>query len=155
MAKPNRGKQFEKIFEKDWIKTFPKTLVLRLKDDVSGYYGTGKNPCDFICHPDNNVYMIETKTHYENRFPFKDFSQYDTLLAYQDCLNTKIGLVVWFIDYDLVLYFPLQTITKMKDKGLKSINLRHLTHEEYEYIEIPSVKKRVFMESDYSILLYN
>ena len=155
MARTNRGKQFEKVFEKDWKKSFPKTFIFRLKDDVSKKKGSAKNPCDFICHPDEHIYMIETKAHYENRFPFSDFSQYETLLTYKDCKLTKIGLVVWFIDYDKVLYFPLKTITEMLQNGLKSINLKYLNHDEYEYVEIPSTKKRVFLESDYSILLYN
>ena len=153
MSKVNRGKQFEKHFESDWKRSFPSTLILRLKDDTSGYYGNSRNPCDFICHPNSDVYMIETKAHYGNRFPFSDFPQYEILLSYQHCKYTKIGLVVWFMDFDKVLYFSLSTITKMIHNGLKSINLKNLNHEDYEYIEIPSVKKRVFMESDYSILI--
>ena len=38
--KVNRGKQFESRFQKDWKRCFPNTLVLRLKDDMSGYYVT-------------------------------------------------------------------------------------------------------------------
>ena len=44
----------------------------------------------------------------------------------------------------------MSTIKKLKNDGEKSIGIRHL--EEYNIKEIPSVKKRVFMDSDYSIL---
>ena len=41
----------------------------------------------------------------------------------------------------------------MKQDGKKSVNIRTIDAEEYEYITIPSVKKRVFLDSDYSVLL--
>lgn len=154
MARPNRGKEFEQHFAKDWKKCFPKTFILRLKDDTSGYYGTGKNPCDFLCFPKSKLYMLETKSHYDNRFPFSDFSQYDTLIKYKDCKNVEIGLIVWFIDFDKILYFPLDSITQMMNDGLKSINLRKIDElNKYYHIEVPSIKKRVFLESDYSCII--
>ena len=38
----------------------------------------------------------------------------------------------------------------MKKDGLKSINIK--TYETYEHIDIPSIKRRVFMDSDYTIM---
>ena len=120
---------------------------------MSGYYGSS-NPCDFLCLPKDKLFMIECKSHYKNRFPWSDFSQYEDLLTFRHCKNVNIGLVVWLIDYDRVLYFPLDTITKMKKDGLKSINIRKEKElNRYEYIEIPSIKKRVYMESDYSCII--
>ena len=153
MARPNRGKQFEGQFEGDWKRVFPGTFFLRLRDNVSRYRGNSSNPCDFLCMPKDKLFMIETKAHYENRFPFSDLPQYELLVSYRHCRNVQPAVVIWFIDYDKVLYFPIETLIKMRENGLKSINLRHLTHEEYEYIEIPSEKLRVKMRSDYSILI--
>ena len=153
MARPNRGKPFEEHFVKDWKRCFPKKFILRLKDDMSGYYGSS-NPCDFLCFPKNKLYMIETKAHYDNRFPWSDFPQYDKLLPYKDCENVNIGLVVWFIDFDRVLYFPLESITQMMRDGLKSINLNKVDElNKYYYIEVPSIKKIVFLESDYHCII--
>ena len=42
-------------------------------------------------------------------------------------------------------------IKELKTLGEKSIGIRHL--DEYDIKVIPSVKKRVFMDSDYSVLL--
>lgn len=42
---------------------------------------------------------------------------------------------------------------KMHEDGKKSINIKMLEDNVYNIIEIPSVKKRTFMESDYSVLL--
>lgn len=41
---------------------------------------------------------------------------------------------------------------KMVLDGKKSISVKMLEEKLYNIIEIPSIKKRVFMESDYSIL---
>lgn len=57
---------------------------------------------------------------------------------------------MWFIDYDKVICFPIESLEKMKQDGLKSINIK--TYENYPHIDIPSIKKRVFMDSDYTIL---
>ena len=63
-----------------------------------------------------------------------------------------MGVGIWFHERDTVLYVPLRTIEKMKNDGKKSVNVRTIETEDYEYINIPSKKKRVFMDSDYSVL---
>ena len=151
MGNRNRGKEFEKKFSEDWKRCFPKTFILRLKDDTSGYYGSGKNPCDFICFPRDKLFMIETKSHHGNTFPFSDLRQYGEMLSYKDCANTIIGVVIWYIDHDRVIFVPLSTIIQMKLNDLKSININKL--DGYEYVEIPSKKKRVFLDSDYTVLV--
>ena len=151
MSKVNRGKQFEDKFARDWQKAFPGKFFLRLRDNVSRYKGNSKNPCDFLCMPENILFMIETKSHYGNTFPFADLSQYDLLVSYNHCKNVQPAVVIWFIDHDKVLYFPIDTLIKMRQDGCKSVNIRKL--DGYDYIEIPSKKKRVLMDSDYSILI--
>ena len=151
MSKVNRGKQFEKVFEENWKKSFPNTFIYRLKDDVSGYFGTSRNPCDFLCLPKDKLFMIEVKAHYGNTFPFSAFSQYETLKSYAGCQNVLQGVMIWFIDHSRIIYVPIETITKMMKDGLKSVNINKL--DGYVYVDIPSKKKRVFLESDYSILI--
>lgn len=151
MSKVNRGKQFETQFANNWKKCFPKTFIFRLKDDTSRHKGSARNPCDFFCMPKDKLFMIETKTHYGNTFPFADFPQYESMLTYRGCSNLIIGVVIWFIDHDRVIFVPLDTVTKMMQDGCKSVNIRKL--DGYDYIEIPSKKKRVLMDSDYSILI--
>jgi len=48
---------------------------------------------------------------------------------------------------------PISTITKLKEDGKKSVNVKMLDDNSYNIIEIPSVKKRVFLDSDYSCLM--
>lgn len=40
----------------------------------------------------------------------------------------------------------------MVNNGEKSIGLRMLKNKSYNIIEVPSVKKRVYLDSDYTIL---
>lgn len=155
MSRPNRGKEFESRFAKDWKKAFPSTFILRLRDNTSGYKFNSKNPCDFICFPNDNLYLLEVKSHYKNRFPFSNLTQYDDLISYRNCKNIKIGVVIWFIDHDRIIFVDIDTIEKMKMDGLKSVNIRLIDKQGYKYTEIPSTKKRVYLESDYTILLYN
>ena len=56
------------------------------------------------------------------------------------------------IDHDAVVFLPVEEVKKMKEDGLKSFNIKMLKEKLYNIIEIPSEKKRVFLDSDYSVL---
>ena len=60
---------------------------------------------------------------------------------------------MWVQAQSAVLYVPLLTIAKMKADGKKSVNIKTIDEEGYDYVRIPSVQKRVFLDSDYSVLL--
>ena len=67
--------------------------------------------------------------------------------------TVHLGIIIWFRDNDKVIYCSLSTIEKLISDEKKSINIKYLTTKEYEIIEIPSVKKRTFMESDYESVI--
>ena len=50
------------------------------------------------------------------------------------------------------MYIPISTITKLKNDGKKSVGLKAI-EEGYNIKVVPSIKKIVFMDSDYSCLL--
>jgi hypothetical protein len=56
------------------------------------------------------------------------------------------------IDHDKVVYLPTSTVTEMKKNGEKSFNIKMLEEKSYNIIVIPSEKKRVYLDSDYTIL---
>ena len=62
------------------------------------------------------------------------------------------GVILWFIDHDKVVYVPIDTVIKMSDDGKKSINIKDLDSE-YYIIDLPSTKKRTFMETNYTLLV--
>jgi hypothetical protein len=41
----------------------------------------------------------------------------------------------------------------MKEDGKKSVNIKMLSEDSYRILKIPTEKKRVFLEGDYSILM--
>ena len=148
----SKGKQFEHKFKQDFLKTTNCSFLYRVPDQLSGYKGTSINICDFIIYNNSLLYLIETKTHTGNTFPFINFTQYEKMRKYVNVIGVRVGVVLWMIDHDQVLYVPVSTITEMKNKNKKSFNIKDLHNTEYNIKIIPSKKRRVFMDSDYSIL---
>lgn len=147
MAK-NYGKEFEQKFKQDFLK-LNESSIDRLYDTMNGYKSI-KQVADFIGYVYPNIFYIECKSHRGASIPMGNITQYDNLKSKVGIKGVRSGVVLWLIDKDLVLYVPTATITQLKEKGEKSIGVRHL--EDYNIKQIPSVKKRVFMDSDYSLL---
>jgi hypothetical protein len=144
----DRGKQFEDKFKSDFRK-LPDSSLDRLYDVMSGYKSI-KQISDFIGYLYPNIYYLECKSHKGASLPLSNISQYDNLKTKVGIKGVRSGVVLWLYDKDKVFYIPTSTITQLKEDGEKSVGLRHL--EKYRIIEIPSIKKRVFMDSDYSVL---
>lgn len=143
------GKKFEERFKLDWINSTGGAIV-RLYDNTSGYLSIS-NVSDYICYKYPNLFFIECKSHKGASIPFTAISQYDKLLSFSNIKGIRSGVVLWLYEKDIVLYIPVKTIKVLKDSGEKSVGIRHL--KDYDIIEIPSKKLRVFMESDYNVLL--
>ena len=157
MAQTKRGKQWEDKFKQDWKKTFPGTLVYRLKDQMTGYKETSGNPCDFLCFPNNGkLYMVECKEHKGASIPFDAIPQYERLLEYKDYPNVCSGVMLWLSEKDIVLWISIHEMEKMYLNGEKSIGLRMLDeskyHNKYKLVKIPAKKLRVFMECDFTVM---
>lgn len=148
---PNYGKQFENKFRQDWHNSFPGTFLLRLNDQVSGYKYTSANLCDFIAYVDGKLFLLECKSHAGASLPFSSVSQYDRLKQFVGILGIRVGIILWLYEKDKCLYVPIKTVTKLLSKNEQSVGIRHLGKE--EIIDIPSKKKRVFLDSDYKQLL--
>lgn len=148
----NRGKDFEKKFREDFLKNPKCVFIYRIPDQLSGYKGSSTNICDFIVYNDSKLYLIETKSHNGNTWPFSSFPQYNRMVEYVGKPGIRVGVVLWLVDKDTVVYLPLNTIKEMILEGKKSFNIKDLQNENYRVILIPSKKKRIFMDSDYSIL---
>ena len=155
MSKADVGKRFEVQFKKDWTNQFPNTWCFRLKDQMSGYKEVSGNPCDFLCYPGNRLYMVECKEHKGNSIPFTAIPQYERLLEHKNKTNVSPGCIIWFSEKDTVVWVSIYNMERMVLDGEKSIGLRMLTQDnnKYNIVILPSVKKRVMMETDYSILL--
>lgn len=146
----NYGKKFEERFKLDWTSSMSDSCIIRLYDNTSGYLSIS-NVSDYICYKKPNIYFVECKTHKGASIPFTAISQYDKLIQLSGIPGVRSGVVVWLYEKDEVFYVPATTIKELKSLGEKSIGIRHF--DKYNIIRIPSKKLRVFMESDYSVLL--
>ena len=146
------GKKFENKFKEDFLKTIPNSTIDRLYDTTNGYFGN-KNVCDYIGFKAPNIFYLECKTIKGKSFPLSNLSQYDKLTYKVGIEGVRVGVVIWYYEQDKVVYVPISTITQMKKDDFKSISLKTIEEKLYNIIEIPSTKKRTFMDSDYSILL--
>ena len=153
MSNTKLGKQFESIFRKDWKRCFPNTFIYRLPDQITGYKDTSQNPCDFLAFNNNTLWMLECKETTEGTINFAKIPQLERLEEYIGLDHVEQYIIVWYSQYDKVIACPASEALKMKKDGKKSIYLKMLEDKSYNIIEIPSTKKRVFMESDYTCLI--
>lgn len=150
----NKGKAWEEHFKANWKKSFPGTFIFRLKDNMNGYKETSGNPCDFLCFPgENKLFMVECKEHKGASIPFTAIPQYERLLEYKNYPGVFPGVMLWLSEKDMVLWISITEMEKMVKDGKKSIGIKMLEDSLYNIIMIPSEKKRVFLDSDYSILM--
>lgn len=148
----SRGKKFEQKLKEDFSKVCG-SLIYRIPDIVNGHKTTSQNPCDFFGYVKPLMFMIEAKSINGNTFPITNFTQYERMRAYSGIPGLRRGVVIWFISHDVVVYVPVRTIELLKAANKKSVNIKDLDNEEFPCIRVPSVKKRVFLDSDYSVLL--
>lgn len=147
-----KGKHFESVLKQDWLNSVSGSTIDRLYDSVSGYK-TISNISDFIAYKKPLIFYLEAKTIKGNTFPFQNLTQYDKLIGKVGIDGVRAGVVIWFYEHDRIIYVPVSSVSKMKNDGKKSINITTIDTDGYKFIEIPSVKKRVFMTSDYSVLM--
>lgn len=147
----NRGKQFEQRFKEDWL-NLPNSFLLRLPDQMSGMYGS-TNLCDFVGYVYPRMYLIECKSFEGNTFPFSSFRQYDKLAGQKWIQGCEIGVVLWFISHQKVVFVPIDTFRQLKSEGKKSFNINMVGDSQYNCLTIPSTPLRVFLKSDYTPLL--
>lgn len=139
----NRGKQFENVI-KEAFERAKDTVVIRLHDQTNGFMGS-KNPCDFIVYHDPKMFAIECKSIHGATFPLSNITdnQYKELLKMSAVKGVCAGVIVWWIDYDVTIFFDISWIKNLKEEDYKSI---HYSVE--RGIKIPGKKKRVFFEYD-------
>lgn len=147
----NKGKNWEAKVKEDFAK-LPNSTIDRIYDVVSGHRSI-TNISDFIGYVKPCIYYIEAKSCKGNTFPLTNLTQYEKLKYKVGIPGVRAGVFLWFIEHQAVCYVPISTVTKLKEDGKKSINIKMLGNTEYNIKIVPSVTKRVFPECDYSVLM--
>ena len=143
--KVNRGKQFEDIIKHAFLAVDGVSLD-RLADPTSGYLGI-RNISDFIVYKNPHQYYIECKSIHGNTFPLKNLTdnQYFGMLEKAKIPGVVCGVIIWFVDRDVTMFVPIDSIREMKDYQKVSIRFDETFGKK---IIIPGKKKRVFFEYD-------
>ena len=145
----NRGKEFENVIKLAFEKVGGVSID-RLHDQTTGFKGS-QNICDFIVYREPYEYYFECKSVHGNRFPFSNITetQWNGLLEKSKIEGVFAGVICWWVNYDVTLFIPIQTLEDERRIGKKSIRYDSLDiWVNYESIEIKGKKKRVFFEYD-------
>ena len=100
--------------------------------------------------------MLECKETNEGTINFAKIPQLDRTDGLKDFIGLKdvqTYVIVWFRKFDKVIAVPASEALRIKRDGHASISLKMLEDKSYYIIELPSVKLRVFLETDYTYLL--
>jgi penicillin-binding protein-related factor A (putative recombinase) len=145
----NRGKDFENKIKEAFMKIHGVSID-RLHDQMTGYKVTSANPCDFIVYKKPYEYYIECKSVHGNTLPFSNITdnQWRGLLEKSKIDGVKAGVICWWIDKDVTLYIPIQTLETLKNLGRKSVRYDEIS---LDCVIIPGKKKRVFFEYEMEV----
>lgn len=147
----NYGKQFENLV-KAQFSLIPNAVIERLYDTTNGFKGITQ-PADFLAYVYPNFFYLEVKViQTGNTFDLSRLTQYNKLVEKAGVRGVRAGVILWWVDKHKIAYVPVNTVKQLLADSKKSVNVKYLETNEYRLIEIPSKLKRVFMESDYSIL---
>ena len=145
MKKVNRGKDFEQEFRNS-LESLPDVSFDRLPDPMAGYSGI-RNICDFSMFHSPDMFYLECKCLYGNTLNYKSAITADQWRGMTEKSKIKrcvAGVCVWFIDYDLTVFVPIQALNEHRADGAKSLNISDITsNDSIKHFIIDGVKKRV------------
>ena len=146
----NYGKEWEKRFASQWRNSFPKNILERLYDQVSGYKTVSQNPADYYAFVNKKLIYLECKETNEGTLNFSKFPQLDRLLEkvkYEDVLGF---VVIWFRKYKKVVMVSVDAADKIRNDGNASIALSMLNEKSYNILEISATFARTYPKCDFS-----
>ena len=122
----------------------------RIPDQMTGLFGS-KNICDFICFKSPNMYYIESKSTWEDRFDFSLISEYqhDELLKKSKIDHVWGLIVVLFLGHKRAFILDIRDIEELMQQGTKSVNIKKLSKWNIPFAEIPTIPNKRKQLLDY------
>jgi penicillin-binding protein-related factor A (putative recombinase) len=121
----------------------------RIPDQMTGFYGS-KNICDFTLFKSPNMYYIESKATWEDRFDFSMLSstQHDGLLEKSKIPNVYGVVIVLFAHHQRAFIIDINEIKRLEDLGKKSININKIDNWGITYTEIQTIpnSRKTFLD---------
>lgn len=115
----------------------------RIKDQMTGFYGS-KNICDFILFKAPNMYYIESKATWSDRFDFSMITkyQYQNLLKKSKIQNVYGVVIILFAAEQRAFVIDINEIQRLKNRGKESINIKKIRDWDILYSEIATVPSK-------------
>ncbi len=143
MIHDNLGKKAEQKI-REWLDKPEQGYCFdRIPDQQTGFYGS-KNICDFILFKSPNMYYIESKATWADRFDFSMISeyQYENLLHKSKIDNVYGVIIILFATEQRAFIIDINEIEKLKSSGKKSINIKKIDTWGIKYKEIQTTPSR-------------
>lgn len=124
----------------------------RLYDQLTGYYMTSRNICDFICYKQPNMYYIESKATWKDRFDFSMIQphQHDGLFKKSKINGCYGWVIVLFASYKRAFKLDICDIVKLEESGVKSLNITKIDKWTIPYKELSTVPSNRKQLLDYT-----
>ena len=116
----------------------------RFYDQMTGYFMTSRNTCDFVCYKYPYLYYIESKATYEDRFNFSILTetQHDGLLQKSTIPGVYGLVIVLFATYQKAFIVDIRDIKDLEDDGKKSLNIKKIDKWNIPYAQILTIPSR-------------
>ena len=123
----------------------------RIPDQMTGFYGS-KNICDFTLFKSPNMYYIESKATWEDRFDFSMLTptQHDGLLKKSNIPNVYGVVIVLFAHHQRAFIIDINEIKRLEDMGRKSLNIKKIDSWGITYTEIQTIPNNRKTYLDYT-----
>lgn len=124
----------------------------RFYDQMTGFYLTSRNICDFVCYKYPNQYFIESKATWKDRFDFSMISetQFEGLMNKSQIYGCFGLIIILFASYKRAFILDIKEIKYLiVNKNQKSLNIKKINSWGINYIEIPTISSRKML-LDYS-----
>lgn len=150
MASKNKGKAFEDVIKKSFEKV-DGVSIDRLRDAPRKMKNVD-NPSDFIVYKKPYEVYVECKSHKGNTLPFSCIreEQIKGMTEKAKIDGVKAGVICWYIDHDITVWYSIDVINASIEAGNKSLNVKDIdTFSSQEgCIVIQGKKKRVYFDYD-------
>lgn len=144
----NRGKDFENVVRKAFEEV-EGVSIDRFNDNTAGFMGV-RGISDFVVYKTPFEYYIECKVTESTSLPFSNITknQWESLEKKHQIDGVCAGVLCWFINEDLTIFFPITTLNKVKELGRRSINCKICQENLFPYLVLKGEKKKVFYDYD-------
>ena len=153
----NRGKDFEDVIKCSLLRVNEvvggKVVdVQRLYDTTNGFAGV-KQPSDFVVFLYPHQYYLECKSTHDSTLNRNKITQLDALREKSKVEGVVAGIFVWFEDYDITAFIPVETLCNhFYNRDKKSVAVKDIISEDLKqsgwYYVLKGKKKRIFWDYD-------